>query len=410
MGDGLLREAAVRNDLGQFAAQETALGIDHRLVTLEPQLPGHAHAGRTAADDGDALAAGGSGLGRSRRKAGLAQHGNINGLQALVLTGAVGHAQVGAEIAADRRGQRGVAQDQVDGLLAEALAHQLPALLHRDAGRTGILAGRQILLIRPGRHEAPHLAADDDLDLRTIQLGQVADHAALTEFGVPDLPVEGPDAATLLGELFVGLARHEQLPVGAVAQGREQFGAPDGRQIILEASHEPGPVGVADLAQPRIGLAETLVRAAEEDPAADHADAGSIAQDVAVVALVQAADHGRAASHELGEAVAHAAQHPEFGRGVLGILLGHGHAAGADVAADVNLALGHAIAGAVGGVAVHDDGGAGVQPAHVVTDRTHHLDRGVLEALRTDTLTGRTLDDDRDRLAVFHSLDGDFLN
>ena len=91
------------------------------------------------------------------------------------------------------------------------------------------------------------------------------------------------------------------------------------------------------------------------------------------------ADHGNAAGHEFAEIVARRPQHPEFGRGKPGIALGHGHATGADVAGHENLALGHAVAGAVGRIAMDDDLGAGVEPADVVGSRPHDLDHRIVE-------------------------------
>ena len=79
-------------------------------------------------------------------------------------------------------------------------------------------------------------------------------------------------------------------------------------------------------------------------------------------------------------------------------MLGHGHAARADVPADQDPALGHGVGGTVAGVAVHDDLGAGVQPAHVVGDRPEDLDHGVGEPHGPHPLPGVPGDPDGDRL------------
>ena len=75
-------------------------------------------------------------------------------------------------------------------------------------------------------------------------------------------------------------------------------------------------------------------------------------------------------------------------------MFGHGHAAGADIALHVDLALGHGIGNAVGGVAVHHDGGAGIEPSNIIGDRPHDIDEGVGESHGSHPLTGRAGDPD----------------
>jgi hypothetical protein len=50
--------------------------------------------------------------------------------------------------------------------------------------------------------------------------------------------------------------------------------------------------------------------------------------------------------------IPHRPQHPELGRRKAGVVFGHGHAPGADIAGNINFALGHGIGRAVAGVAV----------------------------------------------------------
>jgi hypothetical protein len=69
-------------------------------------------------------------------------------------------------------------------------------------------------------------------------------------------------------------------------------------------------------------------------------------------------------------------------------VLGHGHAPGADVAADIDPALGHGVGGTVAGVAVHDDLGPGIEPAHVVGHRSVDLDHRVGETHGAHALPG----------------------
>ena len=79
-------------------------------------------------------------------------------------------------------------------------------------------------------------------------------------------------------------------------------------------------------------------------------------------------------------------------------MLGHGHAARADVSADKDLALGHGVGGTVAGVAVYDDLGAGVQPADIVGDRPEDLDHGVGKPHGPHPLPGVAGDPDGHRL------------
>ncbi len=71
-------------------------------------------------------------------------------------------------------------------------------------------------------------------------------------------------------------------------------------------------------------------------------------------------------------------------------MLGHGHAARADVAVDINLSLGHGVGHAVGGIAVNDNLSAGIEPAHVVGSRTEHLDERIGKPHGTETLSRRS--------------------
>ncbi len=71
-------------------------------------------------------------------------------------------------------------------------------------------------------------------------------------------------------------------------------------------------------------------------------------------------------------------------------MLGHGHAPSADIAGNVNLALGHGIGHAVGGVAPDNDLGAGVKPADIVGTRTEDVDYGIGESHGDDALSRRS--------------------
>ena len=75
------RDAAGRNRRADLAAELLGRVVDHGLMAGQPQLPGHRHAGRTAADDGHALAGQLRELGHlAGLDVGLAEHGRVQGL------------------------------------------------------------------------------------------------------------------------------------------------------------------------------------------------------------------------------------------------------------------------------------------------------------------------------------------
>jgi len=93
----------------------------------------------------------------------------------------------------------------------------------------------------------------------------------------------------------------------------------------------------------------------EVDETADHPDAGAIAEDIVGILRVDAADDGDTAAVEFGEGVAGRTEDPELRLVVFRVPLGHGQAAGPDRTADIDFAVGHGVAGAVGGIAEDGD-------------------------------------------------------
>ena len=142
--------------------------------------------------------------------------------------------------------------------------------------------------------------------------------------------------------------------------------AVDGRKIGFHVRGEPLPVLLRQIHESYIRLAVFFDRAAEIDRAADHAHAGTVAQDVLGVAGVDAADHGNAPGLELGKGIAHAAEVPGLEVREPGVLLGHGVAPRAAAALDVELALGPRVMRAVRHIAQHRDDSAAVEPARIV--------------------------------------------
>ena len=249
--------------------------------------------------------------------------------------------------------------------------------------------GGQELQVFPDGDVAPQNAVRDERDGAAVQIGQIADQPALAEFAVPDEAPEVLHLADGPGALLARLSCREDLPGRAVRrQGLEKLRAMDRLEEILHVRREPVPLFVRDIDELGVLLAVSLVGPAEEDLAAHHAHAGAVAEDVVGVKGLMPAHDGDASRHELGEGIAHAAENPELGGGEAGVVLGHRHAAGADVACHIDLALGHGIAAAVRGMAVHDNVGAGVEPAHIVRGGTHDLDPRVGESHGTHALSG----------------------
>ena len=252
------------------------------------------------------------------------------------------HAQVRAEVAADGRREGGVGQRQVDRLVEPAFANEPPALAARGC-RSGswLRTGRRSSgFPRPGHTAAAHPVVMTGMALRS-NAAEIADQPALAELGVPDLAVEGRDRAHRPGRPFRAAGAP---PAAARTRARQRVRCISRRPIFLRndlGRPQPFPVGIADRRQAwrRSGCSPRADRGRRSLPPTIPTQR-PIAEHVFGVLGLQAADHGDAAGHEFGEVVAHRAQHPEFGRIEAGVALGHGHAARADIAGDVDASPG----------------------------------------------------------------------
>ena len=136
----------------------------------------------------------------------------------------------------------------------------------------------------------------------------------------------------------------------SVGEGFQELVCGRFRQEFFQVFHEPGIVRIADGDLLGVFPAEARMGAPEEDLSADHPHQGAVPQNIFGGLGVHAADDGNAAGHELPEVIPHRSQDPELRRGESGVLLGHGHAPGADISGHIDLPLGHGVAGAVAGV------------------------------------------------------------
>ena len=399
--DHLARDAAVGDDARELSAEAAGQLVHRGLVALEAQLPGDREPRRTAADDRDALAAE---RGQLREAAPGCWPGRSGSCppapcrrSAGCRTACTGSGR-GSRRPPPGRGCRPAPgrPPRPAGLRARAASGAARGCRSGSRPRTG---RRRSGSARPGRTAAAPPVVMTGMALRSMRLRS------------PINP-PWPSSASQTSRWKAATARTDRpaFSFGRRATSSCQDARSESVRCIsrrpiflrndLQAGLQPVPVGVPDRRQAGVGLAEARVRTAEEHLAADHADQRPVAEHVFGVLGLQAADHGDAAGHELAEVVPDRAQHPELGRLEAGVVLGHGHAAGADVAGDADAPLGHAVGRAVAGVAVHDDLRPGVEPAHVVGDRAEDLDDGVREPHRAQPLAGVPRDPDLDRVGA----------
>ena len=386
--DNLVGNARLRNQSGNLAAQFRVHIVENSLMPLQAQLPGNGNTGRACADDGNSL----SGQRRQLRKlsldAGLPELRYIHGEHPRALPGAALHAEVGAKIAADCSRKGGVSECEVHGFVHAAFAYQPPPLVYGNSGRTAHFAWSGELLVFPDRNPTAQEARGYQRDLAPVEIDQVADKPATSEFRVPNIGVKGRHRTPWPGKFFLRAASLDQLPFLTVGQMREYLYFSDCGEVLGEIFGEPRPVIIGDGYLPGIRVAEALVGTSAIDPSAHHAHAGTIPKNIFRVLRVVAADDGNAAGHELGKVIARRPEDPQFRRGEAGIALGHGHAAGADIARNVDLALRHGVGRAIGGVAVDDDFSPAVEPADIIRGGTQNLDERIGEAHGSDALAG----------------------
>ena len=401
VSDNFFGDPRFRNAVGDFPAQPFPDLVDDRGMAHHPELPGHGKARGAAADHAHGFPCGRRRRWRGRLQGSPSQGRHVQRGKRRDLPRAALHAGARAQIAADRGGERRVGEGEVHRLVHAALANQAPALLNGNARGAVGLAGGKMLLVFPEGDVAPQCAGGDDIDGIPGNIRQIADQAALAQFPVPDIPDElahGPDG---LPDLLVGFPGNQDLPSAAVRdQHRIEFRASDGLEERLHVRPKPLPFPVVGEGQLRVLFTESLMGPPEEDSPPDHADAGAVTQNIFEARRIVTADHCGAAGHEFGEGIPRAPQNPELRRFEAGVVLRHRHAAGADVARHIDLALGHGVSGSVGGIAANDDAGAGIEPAHIIRDGTENVDGRAGKAHRADALSGRAEDADQ-KLILF---------
>ncbi len=104
-------------------------------------------------------------------------------------------------------------------------------------------------------------------------------------------------------------------------------------------------------------------------------------------------------SHELSKVVPHRSQSPKFGGIKMRVVLGHGHGPCADVTGNVDLSLGHGIGHAIGGMPMEDDFCTRIEPTHIIGGRPHDFDACIGKSHRSDTLSGRAVNFQINRLS-----------
>ena len=160
----LVGDPAGGDRLGDLSPEPLARIVDDRFMALHPELPGDREPRRAAADDGDLHAGGRRRRRDGRLQAGPAEERRIDRRKIGLLAGAVLHAEVGAQVAADRCRKGGVLEGKVHGFLHLPLADQLPPLLDGDPRRAVGLAGRKVFRVFPQGDEAAQIARRDHLD------------------------------------------------------------------------------------------------------------------------------------------------------------------------------------------------------------------------------------------------------
>ena len=190
------------------------------------------------------------------------------------------------------------------------------------------------------------------------------------------------------GFQFLGSLRDDLFPILAHLQRVEQIHPVDGFQEFGQAFREEAPILVLERFDHLHAAGQSLHRAAHVDRAAHHADAGALAEHRGQPLAIVAAHHRDPAAHEFEREGSGAFENPKLGRGVGRVVLHQRTGPGAGPAADVDHAVGRAVAGGVAAVAAHDDPRAGVQPAHVGRGGPLDHDLGAGHAHRADALAG----------------------
>ena len=190
------------------------------------------------------------------------------------------------------------------------------------------------------------------------------------------------------GDFFPGRAGHQKLPLFFIGKGFNELGSINLLQEGVQIFCQPVPIIVFDRNQFGIGLAVAAMRSPEKNLAANHSDKGPIAQNILRVLGLMSANHGNSAGHKLTEVITGRTQHPEFRRRKTRIVLGHGHAAGTDVAGDKNFALRHGIGATIARISMNHNLGPGIEPTDIIRSRAQDFDKGVGKAHGAHPLPG----------------------
>ena len=228
-----------------------------------------------------------------------------------------------------------------------------------------------------------------------IVMRDVGEDAAFDPF----VQAEIADALGLrLCGLFRGRQRNELLPFRPVGKLAFEVGVIDRCEERAHAAFQKFDVFVVEFVRAHVRR-QLVDGAAHVDDAADHADAGALAEHGVKLFAVPAADDGLAAAHEFERERADVLQDPEFRFLVERIVLHQRARARARAAADVDLAARRAVARRVARVALDGDEAARVQPADVGRRRFVDDDFRARQAHGADTLAG-VRDMEMERLAV----------
>ncbi len=145
--------AALRNGVRNLAPQFLSALENKSFMAFHPQLPRHGEPRRATADNGYLFTGSGKRLGFFRFQRCFSQHGHIHGWQVDRFSGTILHAQIRAEITANRRRKRRIFQREIDCLLHFSFPDEFPSFLNGNACGAMRLTGRQIFFIGPNRNK-----------------------------------------------------------------------------------------------------------------------------------------------------------------------------------------------------------------------------------------------------------------
>ena len=181
--------------------------------------------------------------------------------------------------------------------------------MHRNAARTTELAGRHGLGVFPYGTIPSKITGNDQGDLAGL-FHQVADHAALSQFGFPDLSPEIHHGAASFLLFLERRLRNQQPPLTAIQQLRPEFRTVNLLQKQGHTRFQPCPVVVIYVHEFGIMFTERCLPAPKKYLAAHHTHARSVSEHLFGIVRVHAANNRDSARHELGKRVARRTQYP----------------------------------------------------------------------------------------------------